>query len=63
MPLWKSEIGRMPQIFLLELKRALKLSLLLEELNKLTKKSWPMRKKKKSLKKFIALYDKKEKPI
>lgn len=47
MPLWKSEIGRMPQIFLLELKRALKLSLLLEELNKLTKKSWPMRKKKK----------------
>lgn len=47
MSLWKSGVGRMPQIFILELKRALRLSLLLKELNTLTKKSWPMRKKKK----------------
>lgn len=61
MSLWKSGIGRMPQIFLLELKRALKLSLSLKKLNKLTKKSWPMRKK--MPKKFIVWYDKRVKPI
>lgn len=53
----------MPQIFILELKRALRLSLLLKELNTLTKKSWPMRKKKKKPKKLIVWWDRREQPI